>query len=281
MEYSKSEVRKLKKLIDEDILKLEYYTKLYIPDPLTGLADLCIADLAVTELDAHLKCIKEHIENTDNYNLAVEIEGKVTPVWGKYIEKVTNEDEIQRLRTMPGHLHFSSIRDTMLDWLDWLDEYEAEHPKQQDTPTASPSAKEEKEDKTQKGIIDKESLKTLFVGLFFADDYYIQDTHDKSRKKSRFDKLCQRLEMVLEGNDKELMPNNTNIGAIAYMIYCSPFTRAEYHKPKREGKKGCFSNLINTFFDIVGKDHPSDTRPNKYKPTQNVIDCFGDILKWE
>lgn len=143
MEYTKSEVRKLKKLIDEDILKLEHYTKLYIPDPLTGLADLCIADFAVTELDAHLKCIKEHIENTDNFDLAVEIEGKVTPVWGKYVEKVTNEDEIQRLGTMPGHLHFSSIRDTMLDWLDWLDEYEAEHPKQQDTPTASPSAKED------------------------------------------------------------------------------------------------------------------------------------------
>ena len=142
MEYTKSEIRELKKLIDEDILKLEHYTKLYIPDPLTGLADLCIADLAVTELDAHLKCMKNHIVDTDNYDLAVEIEGKVTPVWGKYVEKVTSEDEIQRLGTMPGHLHFSSIRDTMLDWLDWLDEYEAKHPKQ-DTPTESPSAKED------------------------------------------------------------------------------------------------------------------------------------------
>lgn len=143
MEYTKSEIRELKNLISEDILKLEHYTKQHIPNPIMGLADLCIADFAVTELDAHLKCMKKYIIDTDNYDLAVEIEGKVTPVWEMYIKKVKDEDEIKRLGTMPGHLHFSNIRDTMLDWLDWLDEYEAAHPKQ-DTPTNSPSAKDDR-----------------------------------------------------------------------------------------------------------------------------------------
>lgn len=161
MEYSKSEIRELKNLIEEDINKLEHYTTLYIPDPETGLADLCIADFAVTELDAHLKCMKKHIIDTDNYGLAVEIEGKVTPVWGKYVEKVTNEDEIQRLRTMPGHLHFSSIRETMLDWLNWLDEYEAEHP-QQPTPTESPSGDNKRKTATIKNYKILKALPDLY-----------------------------------------------------------------------------------------------------------------------
>ena len=152
---------------------------------------------------------------------------------------------------------------------------------QPDTPTNSPSAKEDNENKTQKGIIDRESLKSLFVDLFFADDYDIQDTHNKSIRLSRYDKFCQRLEMVLTDTDNK--PTQTNIGEIAYMIYYSPFTREEYHKPKRTGEKGRFSNLINTFFDIVGKDRPSDTHTNKYKPKDEdgMKLYFGDILKWE
>ena len=118
MEYTKSEVRKLKKLIDEDILKLEHYTKLYIPDPLTGLADLCIADFAVTELDAHLKCIKEHIENTDNFDLAVEIEGKVTPVWGKYVEKVTTKMRYKDWELCPV-IFILAVSGTQC-WIGWI-----------------------------------------------------------------------------------------------------------------------------------------------------------------
>lgn len=280
MEYTKSEIRELKNLIDDDLAILKHYTKIYIPDPLIGIQELCLADFAVTGLDAHLKCMKKYIIDTDNYDLAVEIKGKVTPVWEKYIEKVTNEDERKRLNTEPGHPHFSNIRDTMLDWLDWLDEYEAEHPKQPTTPTNTPSAKDEGEDKPTKGIIDTDKLQTLFTDSFFADDYDIQDTHNKSLKLSRYDKLCQRLEMILTDTDKK--PDQKTIGAIAYMIYCSPYTKAEYRKPKREGIKGGFANLIRVFFDIVGKDRPSDTRPNKYKkPIEDMVLYFGDILKWE
>lgn len=158
MEYTKSEIRELKNLIDDDLAILKHYTKIYIPDPLIGIQELCLADFAVTGLDAHLKCMKKYIIDTDNYDLAVEIKGKVTPVWEKYIEKVTNEDERKRLNTEPGHLHFSNIRDTMLDWLDWLDEYEAEHPKQQDTPNNTPSTKDEGNTKT---ITNDKILKAL------------------------------------------------------------------------------------------------------------------------
>ena len=148
------------------------------------------------------------------------------------------------------------------------------------TPTNTPSAKDKGKDKPTKSIIDTDKLQTLFMDSFFAKDYNIQDTHNKSLKLSRYDKLCQRLEMILTDTDKK--PDQQTIGAIAYMIYCSPYTKAEYRKPKREGTKGGFANLIRIFFDIVGKDHPSDTRPNKYKkPIEDMVLYFGDILKWE
>jgi hypothetical protein len=120
----------------------------------------------------------------------------------------------------------------------------------------------------------------LFIKGFFNDDYQVQDTYDKSIKLSRFDKFCQRLEMVLTDTDKK--PTQKEIGSLAYMIYCSQYTKPDYQKPKREGEKGCFANLIRTFFDIVRIDRPSETSPNKYdKPNQDLIDLFGDILKWE
>lgn len=289
MEYTKSEIRELKNLIDNDICILERYTQLYIPDPEMGIVELCIAEKAVTELDTHLKHLKDYCIDTDNYDLAVEIEGKVTPIWENYLEKVTNEEERNRLNSMPGHLHFNNIRDTMLDWLNWLDEYEAEHPKQ-NTPTNNEQGQdttdniEPKQDTPIESntIIDKDTLQSLFVEVFDAKDYKPQDTHEKSKMLSRLDVLCYRLEMVLSGDDKDIKPNNTNIGGIAYMIYCSQYTKPNWRKPRIEGKKGKFTSLITTIFDIVGKDRPSETSPNKYDtPSQDLIDMFGDILKWE
>lgn len=186
MEYTKSEIRELKNLIDDDLAILKHYTKIYIPDPPIGIQELCLAEFAVTGLDAHLKCMKKYIIDTDNYDLAVEIKGKVTPVWEKYIEKVTNEDERKRLNTEPGHLHFSNIRDTILDWLDWLDEYEAEHPKQ-DTTTSTKSGEErgsktkgEKDQPKMKyeSSVSESSARDIF-GLLYQQNYISQDTDTK------------------------------------------------------------------------------------------------------
>ena len=146
-----------------------------------------------------------------------------------------------------------------------------------DAPAVSSSSKDKE---TANSLFDKETLQTLFVKEFFNDDYDIQDTYKESIKLSRFDKLSQRLEMALTDSDKKLFQKD--IGSIAYMIHCSQYTKPEYHKPKRTSKKGCFANLIRTFFDILRIDRPSETSPNKYdKPSQYLIDLFGDILKWE
>ena len=185
MEYTKSEIWELSSLIDDDLVILEHYTKLYIPDPITGLAELCSAEFAVMRLDAHLKCIKKYCIDTDDYNLADEIVGKVTPVWEKYILKVTNQEELDRLRTKPGESHFISIQETMLNWLDWFDKYKATHPKQ-DTTTSTKSGEErgsiqgEKDQPKMKyeSSVSESSARDIF-GLLYQQNYISQDTDTK------------------------------------------------------------------------------------------------------
>ena len=146
------------------------------------------------------------------------------------------------------------------------------------TPTSTQTG--ENEERADTPIIDKDKLKTLFVNRFFNEDYDVQDTYSKSIKLSRFDKFCQRLEMVLTDTDKK--PNQKTICGIAYMVYCSPYAEPEYRKPKKEGEKGRFAQLIRTFFDIVRMSCPSETSPNKYKkPSQELTDLFGDVLQWQ
>ena len=270
MEYTKSEVREAKKRIEHELKKIDDW----LPSVPNNWMGWVMITSSLEALKYVLNPLKTHIIDNDDFNLAIEINNMVSPVWDDYFGRVNRKE-------LGAHSATWEVYDIIKDLRDWIGEYEAKHPKQPDTPTASPSAKEDDESMTQKGIIDKESLKTLFVDLFFIDDYDIQDTHNKSIKLSRYDKFCQRLEMVLTDTDNK--PTQKNIGEIAYMIYSSPFTRAEYHKPKRTGEKGHFSNLINTFFDIVGKGRPSDTRPNKYEPKDEdgMKLYFGDILKWE
>lgn len=228
---------------------------------------------ALEDMNRELKPLLTHIMDNDDYNLAIKINKDITPVWNDYSDNVNSK----RLEASEATWEVNTLIKRLRKW---EKEYEEEHPQQPDTPNNTPSAKDEGEDKPTKGIIDTDKLQTLFTDSFFAKDYNIQDTHNKSLKLSRYDKLCQRLEMILTDTDKK--PDQKTIGAIAYMIYCSPYTKAEYRKPKREGTKGGFANLIRIFFDIVGKDHPSDTRPNKYKkPIEDMVLYFGDILKWE
>lgn len=269
MEYTKSEIREAKKRIEHELKIIEER----LPDIDKSWVPYTLILSALEALKFILDPIKTHIIDNDDYTLAVWINNKITPVWYNYCNVAKDDGTLK-------HQSAYDVQGIIEDLRNWIGEYEEEHP-EQDAPTNSPSAKEGNENKTQKGIIDRESLKSLFVDLFFADDYDIQDTHNKSIKLSRYDKFCQRLEMVLTDTDNK--PTQTNIGEIAYMIYYSPFTREEYHKPKRTGEKGRFSNLINTFFDIVGKDRPSDTHPNKYKPKDEdgMKLYFGDILKWE
>lgn len=229
-------------------------------------------EVYLKRLSERLPVIRDCIFATDNMELANETYNLISPVWAEYQASTYQPERAKG---------YAQIINTTIDKIKWkIDRYNKAHLQQPDTPNNSPSAKDKGEDKPTNGIIDTDKLQTLFADSFFADDYDIQDTHNKSLKLSRYDKLCQRLEMILTDTDKK--PDQKTIGAIAYMVYCSPYTKAEYRKPKREGIKGGFANLIRIFFDIVGKDHPSDTRPNKYNtPTEDIVLYFGDILKWE
>ena len=229
-------------------------------------------EVYLKRLSERLPVIRDCIFATDNMELANETYNLISPVWAEYQASTYQPERAKG---------YAQTINTTIDKIKWkIDRYNKAHLQQPDTPNNSPSAKDKGEDKPTNGIIDTDKLQILFADSFFADDYDIQDTHNKSLKLSRYDKLCQRLEMILTDTDKK--PDQKTIGAIAYMVYCSPYTKAEYRKPKREGIKGGFANLIRIFFDIVGKDHPSDTRPNKYNtPTEDIVLYFGDILKWE
>jgi hypothetical protein len=285
MEYSKAELEELTynaevnlsyiknydngiglmKKIDEEIPYLDIEKGLFVIPSMR-------IEMYLERLSERLPVIRDCIFATDDMELANETYNLISPVWEKY-KASTYQPERAKV--------YAQTISTTIDKIKWkIDRYNKAHPQQPDTLINRPSTKDEREDKPTKSIIDTDKLQTLFTDSFFADDYDIQDTHNKSLKLSRYDKLCQRLEMILTDTDKK--PDQKTIGAIAYMIYCSPYTKAEYRKPKREGVKGGFANLIRVFFDIVGKDRPSDTRPNKYKkPIEDMVLYFGDILKWE
>ena len=127
-------------------------------------------------------------------------------------------------------------------------------------------------------LVDRLQLEELFVPSFFDKTFSTADMLMSSERLSRFDVLCNRIEMVLSGDITPV--TNRNIGAIAYMLYSCEFVKPMYRKPSRPGERGRFSQLLVTFFDIVHKEHPSDTRFNKYKPTQEIIDIFGKVLNY-
>ena len=269
MIYTKSEIREAKKRITHELKRI----KEYLPVQESNWLPWHMVLSSIQALNYVLKPLKTYIIDNDDYNLAVEINKMITPVWYDYCANAKDDASLQ-------HQQAYEVQDIINDLRDWIGEYEAEHPKQEQPTTATNSTSTNKGIETADSLFDKETLKTLFVKGVFNDDYDIQDTSEKSIKLSRFDKFCQRLEMALTDTDKKLFQKD--IASIAYMIYCSQYTKTEYHIPKRKSEKGCFANLIRTFFDIVRIDRPSETSPNKYdEPSQYLIELFGDILKWE
>jgi|GEM_PF-4550777 len=127
-------------------------------------------------------------------------------------------------------------------------------------------------------LVDRLKLEELFVPSFFDKTFSTTDMLMSSERLSRFDVLCNRIEMVL--TDETNPVTNKSLGSIAYMLYSCEFVKPMYRKPSRPGERGRFSKLLVKFFDIVHKEHPSDTHFNKYQPTQETIDIFGNILNY-
>lgn len=270
---TKSEIRKVKNTLGNQLAVLERYTKLHIPNAQIGIVEICHAENAVRIISGVLQFLRDYVVDENDYQYGCELELEVRNTFDLFLEKAHGEKE--RLNgAIPGEMYLNDISETMVDLIDWLDETEE---KPQDTPTISTAANGEEADKP---LFDKEALKGLFVEVFFANDYSLKDTYKSTIKQSRFDVFCSRLELVLNDTDKK--PTQKDIGAIAYMIYCSKFAKPDFKKPKRKGEKGCFAHLIRTFFEIVKIDQPSDPRPNKYNnPNNDLVAMFCEVLEWE
>ena len=264
MELSKSEIWEMKKRI---ISKLNDIS-MYLPSIDKGWVSWHLILSALVVLKQYLDPIKRHIIDNDVYSLALEMNGLITPVWSDYCN-VKNEDGSLK------HQEAYELEYIISDLRKWIKDYEKAHPKQPETPTYIPPTKDgEKEKKTKKHPIDNERLKGLFIDSFFSDDYDFIDTAFDKIKQSRFDKLLQHLEMVLEDTDNPV--RNNDIAGVAYMMHESPLIRPKYHV-----SRGKFAPLLRLLFEIVSMDIPSDQRKHKYKPKQETKELFSKILDWE
>lgn len=98
----------------------------------------------IDRLFQRLPTIKNCIFATDNIPMANETYITIAPVWIKYIN---NADRLEK-----GSEKETAITAT-IDKIKWkIDRYNIAHPGRQDTPTASPSAKEETKSRTIKEI---------------------------------------------------------------------------------------------------------------------------------
>lgn len=154
---------------------------------------------------------------------------------------------------------------------------------QQETPAVSPSTEVSKKEKTHvKAVVDREKMAILFEKAFFNMDFRPKDSVINDDNKKLFSAFCDRLDLLLSNNDKTnklLKPIKKNLGSIAFMVYCSPFTIRDYRMI--DGEKSHFPALINIFFEIIGLPTPKHTRSGYYKkPNNEIANYFGEILKW-
>lgn len=151
MEYTKSEIRKTKERI-EKTLKSISETAPYIQ--IENGIDLMwwgVVRLKLKELHEELAPLKDHIIDNDDYTFANKLNDLIKPVWSDYCTRANNGD-------FETHKEAYPVQAIITDLRKWIGEYEEEHPKQQDTPTNSPSTKDEGNTKT---IINDKILKAL------------------------------------------------------------------------------------------------------------------------
>ena len=283
MRYTNSEVREIFKRIKYNVSTMSEH----MPKAGSNWMNNLLVFRALESLNIVIGDFKKHI--IDNYDLprAVALNDIITPAWSEYWHRVEQKE-------FEVHEVAWEFRDLIDDLREWIKEEkqrreealkraiekafkEAEESKIE----VEIKEEEEKEEEKQetKEIIDTEKLKSLFVDSFMIKDLIISGSSPVVEKKSRFDVLKQRMELVLEDNDKPV--TQQDIGSIAYMIYQSPFTKPKFGEPKRKGERGRYAPLLKMLFDIIGKPHPNDTHQNKYKPNDEMINYFGDILKWQ
>ena len=121
--------------------------------------------------------------------------------------------------------------------------------------------------------IIKDKLKSLFYDDFIEEQYRTKrDIDNKIVKVTRFDDFYEQLSDVLQ-NKKT---TTTLLARIAYMVYVSKYTRKEYRKPMRDGKRGLYTSLLTVFFEAIGRKLPKDTSPNNYS---EISDNYKMLFK--
>lgn len=132
MEYSKNEIREAKKRIAHELKIIEGR----LPDIDNSWMASALILRSLVALKHVLGPIKTHIIDIDDYPLAVELNAMIAPVWNQYCNSAKDDESLK-------HQEAYDLQDIISDLREWLGEYEAAHPKQPDTPTSTPSAKED------------------------------------------------------------------------------------------------------------------------------------------
>ena len=129
MEYTKSEIREQKKRIKHELKKIEDW----LPYTENNWMSWVMITSALEALKRVLSPLKTHIIDNDDFNVAVDINNMLVPVWDVYFDKVNSKE-------LEAHSATWDVYDIIKDLRDWIGEYEEEHPKQK-TKKSSPKTK--------------------------------------------------------------------------------------------------------------------------------------------
>ena len=121
-------------------------------------------------------------------------------------------------------------------------------------------------------LIDKSKLESLFVKAFDDKNFDVSDESERSVKQSRFDKFFNRLVIVTSEKITQ-----KRVAEIAYMIYCSQWVKPELRKPKREGERGKFTQLLQVFCDAL-KMKTIGRRPSQCDKPDDDLKAWFSML---
>lgn len=148
MGYSKSEIREAKKRIAHELNII----KERLPDiDKNWMASTLILRSLLT-LKYVVDPLKTHIIDNDDYNLAIELNSMITPVWNEYCNSAKDDVSLK-------HQEAYDLKDIISDLREWIGEYETGHSQQPDLPTSTSS--DENEESRSNYIVKKEVLSVL------------------------------------------------------------------------------------------------------------------------
>lgn len=138
MGYSKSEIRKAIEGIEKELNTIKNYVPgIRIVDVGINWMNRMVVGRALGKLNEELAPLKDYIIDNDDYTLAKKLNDLITPVWSDYCTRA-NKGDFDEI-----HKEAYPVQAIITDLRKWIGEYEAEHPKRQDTPTNSPSGENE------------------------------------------------------------------------------------------------------------------------------------------